>query len=60
MIKQYILHRILMDEIQEFKKSGIKRQVEIKKPIKVEIEEKPVILSNPNAKKIFEKMKRAG
>ena len=41
-----------------FKKSGIKRQVEIKKPIKVEIEEKPVILSN--AKKIFEKMKRAG
>ena len=24
MIKQYILHRILMDEIQEFKKSGIK------------------------------------
>ena len=50
--------RFIPEAIIAFKKSGIKRQVEIKKPIKVEIEEKPVILSN--AKKIFEKMKRAG
>ena len=52
--------RFIPEAIIAFKKSGIKRQVEIKKPIKVEIEEKPVILSSPNAKKMFEKMKRAG
>lgn len=49
--------RFIPEAIIAFKKSGIKRQIEI---IKVEIEEKPVILSNPNAKKMFEKMKRAG
>lgn len=52
--------RFIPEAIIAFKKTGIKRQVEIKKSIKVEIEEKPVILSNPNAKKMFEKMKRAG
>ena len=52
--------RFIPEAIIAFKKSGIKRQVEMKKPLKVEIEEKPVILSNPNAKKMFEKMKRAG
>ena len=52
--------RFIPEVIIAFKKSGIKRQTEIKKPLKVEIEEKPVILSNPNARKIFEKMKRVG
>jgi hypothetical protein len=44
--------RFIPEAIIAFKKSGIKRQVEMKKPLKVEIEEKPVILSNPNAKKM--------
>jgi hypothetical protein len=36
------------------------QQVVAKKLLKTEIEEKSVILSNPNAKKMFEKMKRVG
>lgn len=46
------------EAIIALKKLGIKKQVVAKKLLKTEIEEKSVILSNPNAKKMFEKMKR--